>query len=56
MITGQSHKTNKHFVVKLISFNSGQLQIREWAITKQPCNYKITLLTMQCRLQSIMQL
>ena len=23
------------FILKLISFNSGQLQIREWAITKQ---------------------
>ena len=29
MITGSLHQTNKHFVLKLISFNSGQLQISE---------------------------
>ena len=26
VITDLSHQTNKHFVLKLISFNSGQLQ------------------------------
>ena len=26
LITGQSQQTNKHFVLKLISFDSGQLQ------------------------------
>ena len=30
VVTGKSHQTNRHFVLKLISFNSGQLQIREW--------------------------
>ena len=34
VITGQSHQTSKHFVLKLMSFNSGQLQIRERVITK----------------------
>ena len=35
VITGKSHQTNKHFVLRLISFNSGQLQISERAITKE---------------------
>ena len=32
VMTGQSHQTNKHFVLKLISFNSGQLQINKWQL------------------------
>ena len=35
VVTGQSHQTNKHFVLKLKSFISGQLEINERAITKQ---------------------
>ena len=31
----QNLETKKHFALKLISFNNGQLQISEWAITKQ---------------------
>ena len=27
-------KTKNEFVLKLISFNSGQLQVSEWAVTK----------------------
>ena len=34
VITGKLHQTNKYFVLN-ISFNSGQLQIRERALTKQ---------------------
>ena len=34
VVTGYSHQTNKHVVLKAIYFNSGQLQISEWAITK----------------------
>ena len=40
VVTGQSQQTNKHFVVKLIAFNSGQLQISKRAITKQRANTK----------------
>ena len=29
MITGYSQQTNKHFVLKLISFNGAQLKIRD---------------------------
>ena len=29
------NQSNNHFGLKLISFNSGQLQISEWAIRKQ---------------------
>ena len=35
VVTGESHEINKHFVLKLTSFNSGQLQIIEREITKQ---------------------
>ena len=31
----QNLETKKYFALKLISFNNAQLQISEWAITKQ---------------------
>ena len=49
----QSQKTNKHFVSKLVFFNSGQLQISERAVTKRWTNNKVTPLTVQCWLQSM---
>ena len=48
------NKTNKRFVLKLISFSSGQLQITQWAITEG--NYKLIPLILQCRLRSIVWL
>ena len=33
-ITSSLHQSNKHLVLKPISFNSRQLQVSEWAITK----------------------
>ena len=33
--TGKSQQIKKHFALKLIYFDSGQLQISERAITKQ---------------------
>ena len=55
--TGQSHQTNKHFVLKLRSFNNGKLITTQQAGNyKTAGNYKITSLTVQCRLQSIVWL
>ena len=34
-ICTSTKQTNKYFVLKLISLNGGQLQISEWAVTKQ---------------------
>ena len=53
LISGKSDQTNKHFVLKLISFNGGQLQICKWTVIKQ-CEFrKLTPLKVQCRLLSI---
>ena len=38
VITGESHEANKHFVSKLIYFNSGQLKISERAIVNNTVN------------------
>lgn len=47
------NQTNKRLVLKLISFNSGQLQISERTIYKTEGNYKIISFRVQCRLQLI---
>ena len=47
MITVESHQTNKHLVLKLIYFNSGQLQISEQSVIKQRA---VTPLTAQCEI------
>ena len=56
VVTGESHQTKKkHFVLKLIYLKNGQLQISE-SNYKSADNYKITPLTVQCRLQSMVWL
>ena len=51
-INCQSHQTNKHFLLKLISFNSGVIT-NQWAGNyKTAGNYKVTPFTLQCSLQS----
>ena len=56
VVTGQSQQIRNYFALKLISFKNGQLQISEQAVTKQQANYKITPVTVQCQLQSIVSL
>ena len=58
VITGSSHQTNKHFVLKLISFNSWQLQISERAITKQQaitknCFNGVMSITINCLITTV---
>ena len=49
VITGSLHQTNKHFVLKLISFNSGNYKPATGQL-QNTGNYKITPLTVQCQL------
>ena len=51
-----NHTKPKHFVLNLLSFGSRQLQISQRAITKIVGNCKITSITMQYWLQSILWL
>ena len=51
-----THQINKLFVLKLIPFYSGQLQNQRAGNYKKDSNNKITTLTVQSRLQSIMWL